>query len=212
MIIELIGPLGSGKGTQARFLVEKYKFFYFESGKILRDLAKKDPEINSYINQKGKLFPIEKAEKIFENYLEKHKPDLKNILLDGSPRELRQYKMFSKWLSDKGTKIEKVILLEISEEESIKRTSSRRYCEKCGEIYNLVTDKTKLVGICDKCGGKLLQRPDDTPEVIKNRLSVYKERTLPLIEYLEKENKIIKINGEAAPEVIFKEIEEKLNL
>ncbi len=208
MNIIILGPQGSGKGTQAKFLVDKFKLFYLDMGKFLRSVAKGNPNIDKIMNQKGKLLPAGIVFSIMSEYLEEKVPERKNILFDGYPRAIKQYEMLKDWLGEKGTEINHVVLLDISERESIKRLSARRLCEKCGTIYNLITNPPPN-GKC-KCGGKLTQRKDDKPDVIKQRLSDYKNTTEPLIEIFIKEKVLIKIDGERPIDVIFQDILERV--
>ncbi len=208
MNIILLGPQGSGKGTQAKFLAEKLGLFYIEMGGILREAAKVNPQIDEMINKKGELVPDDLTLSILKNKLGKEKPDLTNLLFDGFPRSLIQYQLLKDWFSEKGVKIDKVILLEISEKETIRRLSARRICPKCGSVYNLVTNPPPG-GEC-ACGGELIQREDDFPEAIKTRLSLYHQVTSPLVEAMEKEGILIRVNGERPIDVISQDLLEKL--
>lgn len=208
MNIILLGPQGSGKGTQAKFLAEKLGLFYIEMGSILREAAKENPQIDEMINKRGEMAPDDLTASILKAKLEKERPNLTNLLFDGFPRSVAQYQLLKGWFLSKGTKIDKAILLEISEEETIRRLSGRRICSKCGNVYNLTTNPPPG-GKCP-CGGELIQREDDYPEAIKTRLSLYHQITSPLVEAMEKEGILVRINGERPIEVISKELLEKL--
>jgi adenylate kinase len=210
MNILILGPQASGKGTQARLLSENLNLFYLESGRILREIAKVDPYVNETINVKGELLPDDETTRIVSSYLDKNAPSGDNIILDGFPRSLAQYELFASYLSTKGKKIDKAIFLDISDDETVKRLTARRSCVKCGEVYNLLTNPPKSDGICDKCGGSLVQRPDDKPEVIQERLKVYRTTTEPLVKKLEEEGILIKVDGEQPIETILGQILEKL--
>ncbi|KKU12318.1 MAG: Adenylate kinase [Candidatus Woesebacteria bacterium GW2011_GWA1_45_8] len=211
MNIIILGPQGSGKGTQARLLSEKLGLFYVESGGLLRQIAKNDPAIDETMNKKGQLLPDDVTFGIVKNFLEANLPKPQNILLDGYPRSLRQYELIRDYLSQKGTKIDIAIFLDISDEEAVRRLSSRRICASCGEVYNMITNPPKNPEVCDKCGGKLIQREDDKPELIQERLRLYRGSTEPLVRELEKEEILVNVNGQQPIETIFGQILEKLN-
>lgn len=205
MNILLIGPQGSGKGTQARFLADKFGFFYFETGDFLRNLAKTNPVVKEII-ECGKLVPNKEMSSYVQSYFDK-KGVYDQIIFDGFPRTVEQYDFFKKWLKGKEVNIDLVIVLEINEETSIKRLEARRLDPKTGMIYNLITDMPPK-GVSLK---SLIQREDDKPDAIKERLKLYRKRTLPLIKKLEKDTKVVKINGEEHIEKIREEIERIVN-
>jgi adenylate kinase len=206
MKIIIFGPQGSGKGTQAKLVSEKFNLFYFQSGEFLREKAKSDPRVDEIINQRGEMIPDEEMFLLLKNYLTEKLPSLDNFIMDGYPRSLKQYELLSAWLKEKGGKVDIAILLVISDEESVRRLSARVVCEKCGTIYNLITNPPP--GEKCVCGGNLVQRPDDTPEAIKKRLADYHTITSPLIEVLKKEGVLVEVDGERPIEVIFEDIVE----
>lgn len=204
MNLIFLGPQGSGKGTQAEMLVQKYGLNYVEMGKILRSM----PEVKESID-KGELVPDEYVRRIAWDHINRQDKE-KGFLFDGYPRSLEQYKYLEDMLRKFGKKIDWVIYLYISPEESIRRLSARRTCEKCGEIFNLITNPPKNPDVCDKCGGKLTQREDDQPEAIKRRLELFNERTKPILEKARQEGILLEIDGERTIEKIHEEIENKL--
>ena len=171
MNVLLLGPQGSGKGTQARILCEKYGFFYFESGAYLRKMAQDNSNIKKIMDE----------ENLYDD-----------ILFDGFPRTVEQYEFLKDWLDDKKVKLDLLIVIEISIKETIRRLSSRRMDPDTGKIYNLLTDKPP-VGVDIK---KLIQRDDDKSEAIKKRLAWHEDRVKLLIARLKKEIKVIEIDGE----------------
>lgn len=205
MNILLIGPQGSGKGTQARLLADKYHLFYFETGNFLRKLAKTNDIVKKTI-ESGKLVPDKEMSSYIEAFFDE-KGIYDNVIFDGFPRTVEQYDFFKKWLSAKNVKLDLVFVIEISEESSIKRLEARRQDPQTGKIYNLITDKPPA-NIDIK---KLIQRKDDKPESIKERLKLYKEMTMPLIKKLEKDTLVVKINGENPIEKVNKELEKVIN-
>lgn len=196
MNILLIGPQGSGKGTQARLLIEKFGFSYFESGAYLRRMAETHPDIKRMMNE-GKLVPDEE----FTSYLTAFLDDQNlydNIIFDGFPRTVAQYNFLKSWLTDRKVKLDLAIVLQISEKETLRRLTARRLDPVTGKIYNLVTEE--IPSEIDK--SKLIQRDDDKPEAIEKRLQLFKEQTEPLIEELRKDSKVIEVDGERSVEEI----------
>lgn len=200
MNILLIGPQGSGKGTQARLICEKFNFFYFESGAYLRRIAQSDPVLKKSLAE-GKLVPDKEMTSYLTAFLdEKNLYD--NILFDGFPRTVSQYEFLKNWLNDKEVKLDLAIILEIKEEETIRRLSARRIDPVSNKIYNLITDKPPV----DIDQNTLIQRDDDKPDAIKKRLALYRELTEPLIVKLKQDSEVIEVNGERSIETISKDL------
>lgn len=192
MNLILSGPQGCGKGTQAELIVKKYGLYHFSMGEHLRNEIKtgteKGNQIAEIINN-GKYMPDDFINKMFFEFIDSSKAK-NGLVLDGYPRSKVQAEFVLKYL-----KIDAVIDFELSEEETIVRLSSRRICSKCGSNYNLITLKPTKEGICDKCGGKLIHRDDDTPEKIKSRLKEHEEKTGPSIEIYKKAGILHIIDG-----------------
>ncbi len=198
----MFGPQGSGKGTQARLLCDKFGFSYFESGAYLRKLAEVHPEMGEIMNS-GKLVPDEEFTSYLTAYLDQENL-YDDIIFDGFPRTVEQYKFLKIWLNKKQVKIDLAIVLEISEGETLKRLSARRQDPVTGKIYNLVSDlPPKEIDV-----NTLVQRDDDKPEAIKKRLELYHARTEPLISEIENDAKVFRINGERSIEEIENELDE----
>jgi adenylate kinase len=174
-----------------------------ESGQMLRQMSKKDSRIRSILN-KGTLVPDEETLKYVEKYLGESGAELDKVIFDGYPRTINQYKLLKGWIEGKNEEINCVIYLNISRSETIKRLSARRQCEKCGKVYNLITNSPPKGG-CE-CGGKLIQRVDDNPEAINKRLAIFNEQTEPIIKLVENEGLLIRIDGERPIDVIFADI------
>lgn len=210
MNIVLLGAPASGKGTQAKLLIQKLNLFHFQTGELSRNLAKKDPRIKEIVDS-GKLIPEEEMTMYALDYLKDVKPDFKNILFEGFPRFISQYEALEKFLKMKGDDIDVVISLDIDEDEAIKRLSARRICEKCGRIYNLVTNPPQNPSVCE-CGGELVQREDDKPESIKLRFEYYNDNTKKLIDHLDRSGKLICVDAVRPIDVIFQDILQKLGV
>ncbi|KKT97007.1 hypothetical protein A2116_02570 [Candidatus Jorgensenbacteria bacterium GWA1_49_17] len=205
----VLGPQGSGKGTQAELLAEKLNFVVIEAGGSLREIAKTDTELGRRVKARiDKGFMVE-PEEIAEVIRAKlvALPSDQGVILESYPRSLEQYETMKKFWPELGRGDFKVIYVDIPEEESIKRLSSRRVCEKCGRNYIAGT-----VQKCSMCGGELVQRQDDYPEAVKERLAWSNSELMPLVEELEKEGKVIRIDGRPSIEEVHREIIEKLNI
>lgn len=205
MNIILFGPQGSGKGTQARLLCDKFGFSYFESGAYLRKLAETHPEMAEIMNS-GKLVPDEEFTSYLTAYLDQENL-YDNIIFDGFPRTVDQYRFLKVWLNKKQVKIDLGLVLEISESETLKRLGSRRQDPTTGKIYNLITDLPPS----DVDVNTLVQRDDDKPDAIKKRLELYHNRTEALISEMEKETKVFRVNGERIIEEIQNELVNIIN-
>lgn len=195
MIIIMLGAPGTGKGTVAEILQEKLGIKQVSTGDIFRKNIKERTEIGvlaeKYIS-KGNLVPDDVTIAIVKDRLEK--PDVENgIILDGFPRTLKQAEELDKILAQKGKKVDKVINLTTPDEEIVERVANRRICsnQECKAVYNIVLNPPKVEGICDKCGHELIRRKDDTEETIRLRLKNYYEQTSPLVEYYEKQEKLL---------------------
>lgn len=174
------GPPGSGKGTYASRICPKFEIPHISTGDIFREAVKSKTELGKKVKvylDRGELVPDDIANEVVKVRLKQ--PDCKKgFILDGYPRTINQVKFL-----EKITKIDAIINLTVPDKVIIARLSSRIVCKKCGAIYNLLYLKPKKEGICDKCGEELYQREDDTPEVIQERLNVYRKQTEPLIKY-----------------------------
>jgi len=208
MNILLIGPQGSGKGTQARLLCDRFHFSYFEAGAFLRKMAEKNEDLREYLAG-GNLVPGEEMSSYVTTYLDDNGL-YDNILFDGFPRTLDQFEAFKKWAEEKKVKLDLVILLTISEAETIRRLSARRQDPSTGKIYNLITDKPPA----EVDPAALIQREDDKSEAIAKRLSLYREQTEPMIAALKKVTDVIEVNGKRPVDTILqdliREIEERM--
>lgn len=208
MIIVLLGSPGSGKGTQADKIFEKYNIPHISTGDIFRDNIKRQTSIGveakKYID-KGLLVPDEVTLKIVKDRFTQ--PDCsKGFLLDGFPRTIAQAEALDVELQKTGNKLDLVINLDVQDETIISRMTGRRVCNKCGATYNLTFSKPTVENTCDKCGGSLFAREDDKYETVVNRLKVYKTETQPLIDFYKNKDVLISVNGELDAETVFQNI------
>ncbi len=194
----LLGPPGAGKGTQAETIVNEFKIPHVSTGDMFRKNIKEETELGKKVKEyldKGALVPDELTIEIVKDRL--LQDDCKNgFLLDGFPRTIEQANALDKVLGDMGQKLDYVVNIQVDSKLLVDRAVGRRICKDCGQTYHIIYNKPTKEGICDKCGGELYQRKDDTEETVANRINVYQEQTKPLIEYYTKKGIILNINGE----------------
>jgi adenylate kinase len=205
MRIILLGPPGSGKGTQGELIEKKYGFPKISTGDLLRREVQEKTPLGGMAEAKMNKGELVSDEIVIE--MIKHRilqPDCKRgYILDGFPRNVVQ----ARRLEDIGEKRREIVIdIHLSEQALIQRLSARRICSNCGAIYNLLIRKPRKEGRCDVCGSELIQRKDDDPEVIKERLRVYQEQAEALIDYYSKKNVYFRIDGEGKSEAISKNI------
>ena len=208
MKIIMLGAPGAGKGTQAMKIAEKYQIPHISTGDIFRANIKEGTELGkkakSYMDQ-GQLVPDKLTlELIMDRF---QNPDCANgYVLDGFPRTIPQAEALTEALAKKGETIDYAINVEVPDENIINRMGGRRACLACGATYHIVYAPTKVEGVCDRCGEKLVLRDDDKPETVKNRLNVYHAQTQPLIEYYTKQGKLAEVDGTQSMEDVFNAI------
>jgi len=208
MKLVLLGPPGSGKGTQAKRLAEKYGLPHISTGDILRvglgEGGYLDRETQDIIRSGG-LVPDRIAVEIINKRLGEDDCQ-KGFILDGFPRTLHQAESLNSFLKGSDRAIDRVLYLELSEEEAVKRLSNRRVCPRCGATFHLVFDPPCISGLCDQCGARLSQREDDSELTIRERMKTYKKETYPLIEYYQKQGLLAKIDADRDIEEVFEEL------
>lgn len=212
MDIILLGPPGSGKGTQAKMIADKYKVKHISTGDILRENVRNGTplgvEAKKFMDA-GKLVPDTLLIDIIKDRLAK--PDVKaGWMLDGYPRTIPQAEALDKILPSLGQKIDVVLNVDVPDQELIKRVTGRRMC-KCGTTYHVQFNPPKVPGKCDACGADLYQRQDDTEETVKQRLQAYHTQTQPLIDYYTKRGIVATVIGVGDIKAIFDKITKVLD-
>ncbi len=212
----LIGRSGCGKGTQAKLLLDIYpKTEYIYTGDLFRDISKQDTDVGRRINDVLKVggLPFDDlATTLWMHKIAYKVQEGEGIMFDGTPRRLEEAKnvdRFLTWLDRLDSTA--FILVDISREEAFNRLSKRRICSKCDKLIPYVGE-FKLLKDCDNCGGKLIERADDIPEAIKNRLDYFDVQVAPVIQYYEQKGVLIRINGEQSIEKVFEDIKKALSL
>lgn len=207
-----MGLPGAGKGTQAEKIVEKYQIPHISTGDMFRQAIKEGTELGlkakSFMDQ-GELVPDEVTIGIVRERLSKDDCK-KGFLLDGFPRTVAQAEALESILSDLNKKIDYVINIQVDTNILMDRLTGRRICKSCGATYHLVFNPPKVEGVCDKCGGELYQRHDDTAETVQNRLEVNMKQTQPLIDFYSAKGYLRNINGVQDINKVFEDIDKLL--
>lgn len=208
MYIVILGAPGAGKGTQADIICQEMNLPHIASGDLFRQSLEEKTELGllakSYMEQ-GKLVPDEITIKLILERISS--PDCAaGCLFDGFPRTLEQAKALHKALDRQGKGIDKAIYIEVHDEELVKRLSGRWICRSCQTPYHLIASPPEVQGKCDKCDGELYQRPDDKAETVRERLKVFHDLTIPMLDYYSKQNKLITVNGNRGIQEVAKEI------
>ena len=213
MKIIMLGAPGAGKGTQAQMIADKFNIPHISTGDIFRANIKNGTELGKKAKEfmdKGLLVPDELTVQLLLDRVAND--DCKNgYVLDGFPRTIPQADVLDAELTKLGDKVDFAVNVDVPDENIVRRMSGRRACLKCGATYHIEHIPPKKEGICDKCGSELVQREDDKPETVQNRLSVYHEQTQPLIDYYDKKNILKTVDGTKDMQEVFNEIVKILN-
>jgi adenylate kinase len=204
----LLGAPGAGKGTQSKRLADEFGIEHVTTGDALRankdmDISHMDTEYDTpraYM-EAGELVPDEVVNEIVKTALQ----EADGYVLDGYPRNLDQ----AEYLSDI-TDLDVVVFLDVSESELVDRLTGRRVCDDCGANYHVEFSPPETEGVCDECGGDLIQRDDDTEDTVRERLRVYEENTEPVVEHYRDEGVLVEIDGEGTPDEVFEAIRDEV--
>jgi adenylate kinase len=204
----LLGAPGSGKGTQAGLAAEQLGISHVASGDLFRAAVNRGDELGNKVKsymEKGLLVPDEITIKMIMQRISE--PDCaKGFMLDGFPRTLEQAKALDTAMAERRAVIDRVVYINVSTDELVRRLGGRFICRECQAPYHMVSSPPETPGKCDKCGGELYQRADDTPETVRKRIDVYLSETAPLIDYYRASNKLVEVSGEGAIDSISKRL------
>jgi adenylate kinase len=204
----LLGPPGSGKGTQGEALQEDLRLPYYATGDILRAAVKEGTEIGSKAKEymdRGDLVPDEVIIGVIAERIQGDEAR-DGFILDGFPRTVPQAEALEEEMKRLGREITAAVLIDVPDEEVVRRLGGRRTCEENGHVFHVEFNPPQKEGVCDADGSELVVRDDDKPEVIKNRLHTYHEKTEPLVEHYEQEGILQHVNGEATPDEVSEKI------
>ena len=211
MYLLIMGAPGSGKGTMSEMICVEYDIAHISTGNLLREAARSGSPVGQkaqeYMSQ-GLLVPDDIIHDIIIEHLKAN--PAKGFLMDGYPRTIEQAKDLDDICKSLDIKIDYVIVLDILDEVIEKRITGRRVCRDCGTIYHIDTKPARKEGVCDKCGGELYIRSDDTIESLRIRLKEYEKSTKPLIDYYKDRTAVIHIDGDGTPDKVFATIKEAL--
>jgi len=208
----LLGPPGSGKGTQGERLNEDLRLPYYATGDILRGAVRDETELGRTAKEymdRGDLVPDEVIVGVIAERIDSSEAR-DGFILDGFPRTTPQAEALDAKLGDLGRTVTAVLLIDVSDDEVVRRLGGRRTCEANGHVFHVEFEPPQQEGVCDIDGSELIVRDDDKPEVIRKRLATYHEKTEPLIGYYDSRSVLRRIAGEAAPEAVAEEIRRTL--
>ncbi len=208
-----LGPPGAGKGTMAAILTQECGYAHISTGDILRAEIKQGTELGRQVKQcieGGHLVPDELVAEIVADRLAEPELAGKGLVLDGYPRTVPQAQLLEATLAKIGLELSAVVLFEVGQDLLLKRLTSRRVCSACRAVYNLVYGPPRQEGVCDACGGEVIQRADDSLETARERLEVYEEQTKPLIRYYQGKGLLVRVLANQDKDMNFLALREAL--
>ena len=200
----LLGPPGAGKGTQAVNLAERTGLLHLATGDMFRENVRNQTELGVEAQrymERGELVPDELTISMLLDRLNREDAQL-GSLLDGFPRTTEQAEALDAALAEQDAEIAAALLIEVANDEVLRRLGGRWSCPDCGAVFHAVFSPPQVEGTCDRCPGALIQRDDDQPEAIRRRLDVYAQQTAPLIDYYERSGKLRRVNGAREPDAV----------
>ncbi len=212
MNLLIIGAPGTGKGTMSSLIINDYDVVHVSTGDMLREAINDATEVGllakSYM-EKGQLVPDETIHNVIYEYFKKNSLT-KGFLFDGYPRTVAQAQDFDKLLASLNMKLDRVLYLSMDDEALKDRITGRRVCPNCNAIYHITNKPSKVEGVCDECGNKLVQRSDDTVEALNKRLDAFYKQTKPVVDYYDKVGLVSYINSDQSTEDVYKDIKKAL--
>jgi len=212
MRIIMMGPPGAGKGSQAKIIAKEYSIPHISTGDMFRSALKNETPMGLKAKEymdKGELVPDSVVNGLVEERISQQDCE-DGYVLDGYPRTINQAEALSGILDKKGQEIDVVLSIDTSDETVIRRLTGRRTCVNCGAIYHVDKNSQKEQGVCDLCQHEVVQREDDKEETVRNRLEVYKKQTEPLIDFYDKRELLVEVDGEQELSDVFDDIKEIL--
>jgi len=204
----MLGAPGAGKGTQADILSQEMELPHIASGDLFRRALEERTEVGLLAKKymdKGELVPDGVTVKMIVERINQSNC-APGCIFDGFPRTLQQAKVLDEALGKEGKNIDRAIYIQVPNEELVKRLSGRWLCRRCQTPYHMVNSPPRAPGKCDKCGGELYQRSDDKEETVKERISVFFNQTVPILDYYEKQGKLVRVNGNQGMQEVAEEI------
>lgn len=211
--VVLMGPPGAGKGTQTTRVAEAEGLCKISTGDLLREAVAEGTELGRKaedVMERGELVPDDLILDLVDGVLDSS-ACAKGAVYDGFPRTVEQAEGLDRLLASRGEGLDRVVVIEVPEDEIVSRLSGRRVCKNCGKLYHIRFDPSAEEGRCDECGGELVQRSDDQPETIRRRLAVYREETAPVLETYEPEPGVTTIDGDRPIEEVAASIRRALD-
>lgn len=212
MRLLLLGPPGSGKGTQAKLLSAEYGLMHVAPGDIFRSEIRSRTELGLLVESilaRGELVDDATTVRIIDTRLSSDEAT-RGFVLDGFPRTIAQAEALDRILSGRGESLNLAVAIGVAEEAILERARTRRVCASCGKPYNVRLEPPKIPGKCDECGGDLVTRKDDREETVKDRLNVYRNLTLPIHEYYGRQGLLEEVSGEGGVDEVFGRVKEVL--